>query len=318
MLVISLSLHHQPQITNTSSGDDYNFIEIEARAEVKPVKLAFVGDMMFDRYIRERNSTDEYRNIFSPELTELLKSFDGVIGNLEGPITDFDSVSDYRINNNDHYRFTFSPDILPLLRENNFIALSIGNNHILNFGTEGLEDTKQRLKEYSLGYFGNPYDIENYYKVEINGQTFAFIAENQFDFIDSEEIISLIKSLDEETNHIVIFAHWGEEYEPLANSSQQQIARKYIDSGADLVIGAHPHVIQNKEEFNDKIIFYSLGNFVFDQYFSPQVRCGLIQSFEFTPDKITHYSTHVSYLESDGTTSLDKNNTCNLAETLKN
>ena len=69
--------------------------------------------------------------------------------------------------------------------------------------------------------------------------------------------------------------HWGQEYHLENSSSQQELAHKIIEAGADLIIGHHPHVVQSIEEYKGKLIFYSLGNFVFDQYFSEETRQGL-------------------------------------------
>ena len=77
--------------------------------------------------------------------------------------------------------------------------------------------------------------------------------------------------------------HWGQEYQIKSSVFQQKLARKIIDSGADLIIGHHPHVVQEIEIYNNKLIFYSLGNFVFDQYFSEQTQQGLAVALEIYP-----------------------------------
>ena len=71
---------------------------------------------------------------------------------------------------------------------------------------------------------------------------------------------------------IIINIHWGKEYQGKNNQAQQNLAHQIIDTGADLIIGHHSHVVQNIELYNDKLIFYSLGNFIFDQYFSKEVQ----------------------------------------------
>jgi len=74
-------------------------------------------------------------------------------------------------------------------------------------------------------------------------------------------------------NFLIISIHWGEEY-------------KIIEAGADLMIGHHPHVVQNIEKYQGKLIFYSLGNFIFDQYFSPDTQQGLAVGLEIYPDRL--------------------------------
>ena len=80
--------------------------------------------------------------------------------------------------------------------------------------------------------------------------------------------------------------HWGQEYQIKSSVFQQKLARKIIDSGADLIIGHHPHVVQEIEIYNNKLIFYSLGNFVFDQYFSEQTQQGLAVRLEINENKL--------------------------------
>jgi len=80
--------------------------------------------------------------------------------------------------------------------------------------------------------------------------------------------------------------HWGEEYKLINSLAQQGLAHKIIESGADLIIGHHPHVVQNIEKYQGKLIFYSLGNFIFDQYFSPDTQQGLAVGLEIYPDRL--------------------------------
>jgi poly-gamma-glutamate synthesis protein (capsule biosynthesis protein) len=99
-----------------------------------------------------------------------------------------------------------------------------------------------------------------------------------------------------------VYAHWGDEYEKKPNSGQREFAHRLVDAGADLVIGSHPHVVQTKELYNDKWIYYSLGNFVFDQYFNDSVRCGAVVTVSLNPD--LSYTTEEYFVElvRDGTT----------------
>ena len=78
-----------------------------------------------------------------------------------------------------------------------------------------------------------------------------------------------------EARHLIVNIHWGAEYQELSNDHQRDLARELIDAGADAIIGHHPHVVEEIEVYKDKPIFYSLGNFVFDQYFSIPTQQGL-------------------------------------------
>ena len=82
-----------------------------------------------------------------------------------------------------------------------------------------------------------------------------------------------------------MYIHWGNEYKESSNWQQKELAHLMIDSGVDLIIGSHSHVVQEIEQYNDKLIFYSLGNFVFDQYFSPETQEGLAVGLELSSEK---------------------------------
>ena len=85
---------------------------------------------------------------------------------------------------------------------------------------------------------------------------------------------------------MLVFPHWGIEYEPIHSSAQEKLAHAWIDAGADLVIGGHPHVTQDAEIYKNKPIFYSLGNLLFDQDFSDPTQRGLIIAGKITDDNI--------------------------------
>jgi poly-gamma-glutamate synthesis protein (capsule biosynthesis protein) len=97
-----------------------------------------------------------------------------------------------------------------------------------------------------------------------------------------EAIQRLIETASKESDMQIAFVHWGTEYEPLHSAFQEDLAKILIDAGAEVVIGHHPHVVQDIALYKGKPIFYSLGNFIFDQYFSEAVQDGLM--VDFTPE----------------------------------
>jgi poly-gamma-glutamate synthesis protein (capsule biosynthesis protein) len=167
----------------------------------------------------------------------------------------------------------------------NIKIVTIDNNHITNFGLEGLQQTIEKIHKNNLDYFGDPNNREILFK-NINSVDLAFVSYNQFIRPDEEKALQLIHTAEMMADHTIVFAHWGDEYEKIANSNQTELARKFVDAGADLVIGAHSHVIGNSEVYKNKYIYYSLGNFIFDQYFSKVVSCGLVATFNFTEKSI--------------------------------
>jgi len=250
----------------------------------EPARILFVGDMMFDRYVRQVSAKRGSDFVFAG-VREMLSENDLVVGNLEGPITDNSSVSvNSEIGARDNYIFTFDSTVGADLWKNNIKLVNIGNNHILNFGEEGLSKTKENLKESKIDFFGDPAGEKRLAVWEKNGTKLVFVSYNQFEKdAKSKTLADLEQAKKEKADWIVLYAHWGTEFVGQSEAKTKELAHGFIDSGADLVIGSHPHVVQNKEEYRGKLIYYSLGNFIFDQYFSPETQQGLAVQFEMNP-----------------------------------
>ena len=99
------------------------------------------------------------------------------------------------------------------------------------------------------------------------------------------------------SDYTVVYTHWGDEYELIPNGGQIDLAHQFVDSGADIVIGTHPHVIQSKEVYKGAYIYYSLGNFIFDQYFNEDVRCGAVITFNLDEEGIISVEEEFIYLD---------------------
>jgi len=273
-------------------------------------ELIFVGDMMFDRYIRQTQEPSKYMNILSDELLNWLQSSSAVIGNLEGPITDEASLTTYDQSNPNHYRFTFDPAITSFLNQANIQAVSIGNNHSTNFGKSGITETIYYLDQAGIENFGNPYINTNVGTLNMNGLRVGFVAYN---YADSIPILVVLENITHaKTSHdlVIVMPHWGSEYETNPNETQKSLAANFVLAGADLVIGSHPHVVQNTSKINDIPIYYSLGNFIFDQYFDNSVRCGLAVKLRFDNTGTSEIDQRWVWLASDGTTEFANKNQC--------
>lgn len=236
-------------------------------------ELLFIGDIMMDRWIRQVGEKNGYGFVFQ-NVDNLLESNDLAIGNLEGPITDNKSVSigsEFESRNN--YIFTFDPKTAQVLRDHNINLVNLGNNHILNFGEKGLEQTKNCLKDSGVDYFCAEDPRSRVY--DLRGIKIGFVCYNQFENDAYEKTIGEIGEMRKKSDVVILYAHWGKEYETSILPIIRMLGHKFIDSGADLIIGSHPHVVQEKEEYKGKIIYYSLGNFIFDQYFDQNTTKGL-------------------------------------------
>lgn len=278
--------------SETVLADQEHFSIESNKNSPSPAPLSFSlivgGDMMLDRHIRTKaEARGNYDFIFEQELSDFLNSADYASANLEGPITLEKSISQSSLPGGPgNYTFTFSPDIIPVLKNNNLTLLNLGNNHILNFGIQGLNTTKQYLDEAELIYFGDVganQDQRRYYFLELFEQQIALISYNQF--VEGAKVKTLFdikEAQNQGASLILLFSHWGNEYAPEANQVIVNLAREFIDAGVDLIVGGHPHVIQNQEVYQGKSIYYSLGNFVFDQYFSKETQEGLLLKINFT------------------------------------
>jgi len=248
------------------------------KCEVKNPNFLFVGDMMFDRGVELLINKNNDFNYPFLKIENYLKKADNLVGNLEGPI-----VSEPVFISANSMSFSFDKRVATTLKENNFNIVSLANNHTCNMSTGGLEETKKYLKENDIYYTGDPVNCSIEDIIIKDGVVFYGVNKT-FDFnCSDEEISENIKKIKEEYKEefLVVLPHFGNEYMHKASLSQEMSAHLMIDSGADLIVGGHPHVIQNVEKYKNKLIFYSLGNFIFDQYFSEETQEGIMVGLEF-------------------------------------
>src|SRR3989344_3668665 len=189
----------------------------------KETRVFFVGDMSFDRYIRQIAERKGEDFLFSC-IGDFLKEADLVVGNLEGSITNKPSVSKGSIvGSPDNFTFTFPTTTAKLLKKNNIKLVNLGNNHTDDFGKEGLLSTQKYLEEAGIKYFGGVFGDEPIFYKKIGGIEFVFISYNQFGGDSPERVARKIKKENEKGKKVIVYAHWGEEYVP-ANMSIKNTA----------------------------------------------------------------------------------------------
>lgn len=242
------------------------------------ISVLFGGDIMLDRSLRTATEKHGGDYLFAC-LDPLLTHADLSIANLEGPITPYDSVSVGSLPGDGHnYTFTFPIASAELLAAHRFAAVSLGNNHITNFGWDGVRSTISALEAAGVGHFGDPLS-HGVYEVSRGDIHVALIGYNQFDpagwRVAADTALAQIARERERGYLPVVFAHWGEEYSA-ATDNQKVLAHAFVDAGARIVVGAHPHVVQEHETYHDAPIYYSLGNLIFDQYWDDAVSRGLV------------------------------------------
>ncbi|MFH0805393.1 MAG: CapA family protein [Patescibacteria group bacterium] len=224
------------------------------------ITLLNFGDTMFNRGVEDilDQDIDPFEYIKGIE-GNFLKGIDYISLNLEGPITDTRQCQ--KKDNN----FKFDPEISGLLNKNNINIVNLANNHIFDCYEQGIENTKKYLNVFGIDYFGQADLSSSYVIKEVNRKKIVFLGIDQTIMpIAMNQFYDLIKRLKEDNDYIVVNIHWGYEYSSSPSIMQKQTAHNLIDNGADVIIGHHPHVIQPVEIYENKAIFYSLGNFIFD------------------------------------------------------
>ncbi|MBM3255973.1 MAG: CapA family protein [Candidatus Moranbacteria bacterium] len=254
-----------------------------------PLSILFLGDVMFDRHIRQAAEKQGNDFIFE-KIKNLLTESDLSVANLEGPITDNKSVSvGSKIDTKNNFIFTFDPSLAKTLAAYQIKIVNLGNNHIFNFGAEGIAQTKKYLDAAKVEHFGDiSADNSETLTKEIDGLKLFFVNYNYAANGSRERALADIRETEEQSGVTIVYTHWGTEYRTgNPEPAIRNLAREFVDAGADLIIGAHPHVIQNSEEYQGKKIYYSLGNFIFDQYFSPETQKGLAVKVWVNPKDYT-------------------------------
>ncbi len=266
----------------------------ENSQNIKKVTALFFGDMMLDRYIRQKMDANGWEYILDESIKKFMNTSDITLVNFEGAMTENNPYPAHDM----MLSFTSDPKWAKKMKEYGITIAGLANNHSLNFGKQGLKDTRKFLLEADINTFGEPFNTENISFIQdIKGMKIGFIGYHELFDGNIFPIVEEIKTLKEKTDFIIIYAHWGDEYKQQIHPRPQKKARTFIDEGADIVIGHHPHVVQPMEIYNGKYIFYSLGNFVFDQKAAKSVktRLGLEIIFECNNKCVTDEDKKISY-----------------------
>jgi len=248
-----------------------SFLKTPLPIEDKRITLIAVGDILLARKVNYKMVMMNNFNWPFEKVVDFLKSSDFTFANLESPLVENCKPTETGM--------VFCGDkrgALGLVFAG-IDACNLANNHSLNYGEDGLSQTKQILKNAGIASFGGA-DI---FRKEIKGARFSFLGFNEVGLGEEaykkllSQVASQVESERKLADVVVVSFHWGNEYTENISSRQKELAHLAIDSGGDLVIGHHPHWVQGQEEYKGKRIFYSLGNFVFDQMWSEKTKEGL-------------------------------------------
>lgn len=272
--------------TRADSGAELRHADFLANATSSAATVLAVGDLMFDRSVRSIMAArgEDYPFAGIGDAAGGFFRGDIVVGNLEGAIAPR-RAPDKTID------FAFDRSVAALLKRVGFDAVSTANNHALDQGAKGYEETRAALAEAGVGGCGHQVrDDGAPWTVDVRGRSVAMLCFNITDHpLDARAAEAAVRAAKQVHDVVLVQAHWGREYverPPLAIVDQ---GREFVGWGADAVIGHHPHVMQGMELWGGRPIFWSLGNFVFDQYWSRETQRGLAVGLAFGEKGIAAY-----------------------------
>lgn len=240
--------------------------------------LAFAGDVMFsDEYLKEYDQSG-ISAIADENMLSHMQNADLFILNEEFPFSHRgEPMADKQ------FTFRTDPKYVSILKELGTDIVTLANNHALDYGRTAFEDTLETLDQAGIQRIGGGYSISEASApavCTVNGQRFAifgatrvspsadwYAGESQsglFQTYDPAKLNAAIQEAGKSCDHVIVFVHWGIEKNETPEEYQRSLARSYIDAGADLVVGCHPHVLQGFEYYKGVPIIYSLGNYLFD------------------------------------------------------
>lgn len=268
----------------------------------RETSLVFTGDIGFDKYMYGKWNDSE---LLSKDVLDFLHSADHVVVNVEGPIADVPTNTEST--GVKQLLHAMDPDATRFLKKIGADVWNICNNHIMDAGEMGVESTLRYAKECGAKTIGagmnihearTPLIINEAGGIGLFGvgyQRACRVAGEEkagcYSWSDLEEIQNTINQIKKTCRWCIVVAHAGEEFTPLPSPYTRERYHKYLEMGADIVVAHHPHVPMNYETVGDKIIFYSLGNFVFDTDYQRSqfnTELGLLVKLNFTETSFSY------------------------------
>jgi AmmeMemoRadiSam system protein B len=268
----SALLADKDDLQSTTSYITGYFSSLDTGAGVLPaantsqLKFLFFGDLMLDRDVKTRMGTSGPAILLADlEKSGVFANRDLISANLEGAV----------VKDGEHwppevkYDFSFAPEDVERLKDFGFNFFNIANNHLNNQGENGIIETEKNLTDSGFSFAGcqdREVGVCTSKIVEKKGKNIGLAGASMvYGKIDEAKFLNEIRKLASTTDLVVVQMHWGIEYEHELAQNQIALAHKIIEAGADMIIGHHPHVVGGLEIYQGRPIFYSLGNFIFDQ-----------------------------------------------------
>lgn len=244
------------------------------------MKIALLGDIgLFGKYTMDNPEIKEYFK----EISNVLKTMDVVIGNLEVPICDT-KIS--KKGKSAHIKS--DPKNIELLKYLNITHVSLANNHVYDYGEKGYLETQENLQEHGIKYFGIENKIEiledNKNKIALSGyvcystNALGYLENNSagVNELDFEKVQNHLIENDQKGYFNIVSFHIGEEHIHYPNMNHIKLARKLSDKIPYVFYGHHPHVLQGIEKYKESLHLYSLGNFCFDDVYTKKSKEPLV------------------------------------------
>ncbi len=287
---------NEPSVTEEvpSSVDSNSPIEEVKRQEAN---LIFAGDIYISPYVQQNYDREGINGVISERLLTEMKNGDITMANEEFPFSIRGEQAPDK-----QFTFRIDPAYVKILKDMKLNVVTLANNHTLDYGTQALMDTFDTLDESGIAYVGAGIDKERATKpffMQAGQWNFGFLGasrvipvvdwniENQQPGMlctyESAALCEAIQTTKQKCDFVIVYVHWGIEKDNTPQEYQRQLAKEYIDAGADLVVGAHPHVLQGIEYYNGKPIVYSLGNYIFNR----EIASTILLKVTITPGKET-------------------------------
>ena len=291
--------------------DPTSAVEPSPAPEDLTTKIVFTGDVELSEYVQSNYSSAGVDGVVAPEIKDLMTNATFTMINNEFCFSERGQKAPDK-----QYTFRVNPSYVSLLNDLGVDIAGLANNHVLDFGRDALTDTFTTLTNAGIDYTGAGNSLDDasklIVKTDAKGRTYGFLAAShvipvgswnvlnaqpgEFCFYDETDLLNAIKAADSQVDYLFVMVHWGVEHTTELTSYQPNDGHKFIDAGADAVIGMHSHCLQPVEMYNGKPIFYSLGNFIFNQ----NIKSGGGGAVEFSIDENDNVSYRIIPITASG------------------
>ncbi len=310
-----------PQVTQSPvptdepqpEGPQYTVVPVKTKAPNGAITLVFGGDVLLSESMTNtysKNNGKGLNNVLSKALISEFQNADVAMVNQEFP---FSTRGEKMANK--QYTFRANPKYVNLFTDMGIDVVSLANNHTLDYGRDAFDDTFSTLDEAGIEYIGAGENLDRAkesFTIDVGGKIITYLAASRvlpvgdwyasdnksgiFSTYDTTLLCQEIKEAEEYSDFTVVYVHWGVEHNSMPEAYQRNMAKEYIDAGADAVIGCHTHCLQGVEYYKGKPVIYSLGNFMFGAQIDKTLLYKLViagddVSVNITPCKSSGYKT---------------------------